>query len=1359
MKNHIVWLFVAFIAFLAACSSNEAGGIRLHYTWVDSEGNDITPPDLTLLHAWGELTYAKETKTAGPAWLGDPDDTLRFENLPYGVGMTLELTMRAAEDPAHKEVAPEERPDNVAYYCTSQEFKLVRGKVTDVENGCVLQKGPALGNDGSEAPAMKLFYRRTAADAPVEITATANVTPLSEIEIHVDPRNADNIVAANDPAFTMGKQVFAIADLQKDAENKVILPAWDLNGGLFTEIETPQDGIRLVYVKLKQTIGFESPAANAKVVLDTTAPRVVSRSFLRDPAYAPATEEMEKNAPDTDELPDDDALPAEEVTKVYYLSAHDPLVQDATVTGTLTLFADEPVSDAAAFVRNVDTDEEFPLEDIGLSFSSGAQNEMTFSGPITNDPALDGTYEVLVRLSDVVGNADEDPVAVENLLLVLRNAAPAADSVAMGKVLYRRIPWGSDETGGTPRFSVVAEPGAVTGGDIAMAIVYRAEEAAPGNIIGTATVESDGSFTVSDMTGGDLPNIYLSPTNRSGVVMPPMLVAEVEWTATMGGKVPGSSFENPHTFLHTKLFSSTLTQDTDKTTEPDVAQNLKMLDSLLLPGPSEARWREFPLTDLKPEARSSHAIAYDAARGKVVLFGGITSSATTNDTWEWDGATGAWTDRTTVATKPPERAGHCMAYDAVRGKVVLFGGSRGHTLYQDIWEWDDATGTWIDRTPTGNKPATRHHHAMVFDPVRGKIVLFGGLNGSDRYQDLWEWDGATGAWTDRTPADSNPAARSDHNMVYDASRGKVVLFGGTSGSITYGDLWEWDGTAGTWTDRTPTTSPSLWPTARSYHAMTYDPVRDRVLLFGGDDGSLRQDIWEWNGETGAWADRTPAEHKPTARYVAAGAMTYDTVRGKAVMFGGYDGGAFRQDIWEWNGATGTWADRTPTGKKPQISTDHAMAFDTIGGSIMLFGGFNYATYNNEVWEWDGESITWNNRTPTTTPPSWPSARGYHAMISDTVHDTIVLFGGYDGGAFRQDIWTWDSKNNAWNDLTPTTTPPSWPTARRSHAMIFDTVRDKIILFGGNTASGILKLDIWEWDGATGEWIDRTPTGLMPTTVTGYAVAYDPVREKAVLFGGQDNEGFCNDTWEWDGTTGEWTDRTPATVPPIWPMERGDHTMLFDPARNRTILFGGYNYTSSFRDLWEWDGMTGEWTDRTPTGIKPTARHSHAMAYDLLRSRMVLFGGNDENDELYKDDTWEWNGGAEDRAGHLIAASFRSIGDYDEAPLINSVSAYFFAGGTGHPSGIETFGVELKVWDKGMWKTIDDHTISPDELENDPESGKLEWTTTDPQVISRLFFGDQRTLNFAVTPVAPNGTGTGTVVTDYAEVIVRYTISE
>jgi hypothetical protein len=77
-------------------------------------------------------------------------------------------------------------------------------------------------------------------------------------------------------------------------------------------------------------------------------------------------------------------------------------------------------------------------------------------------------------------------------------------------------------------------------------------------------------------------------------------------------------------------------------------------------------------------------MAYDAATGKVVLFGGWTPSGALGDTWTWDGST--WT-RQASAVSPPARRSAAMADDAATGNVVLFGGSDCCGQLDSTWTW------------------------------------------------------------------------------------------------------------------------------------------------------------------------------------------------------------------------------------------------------------------------------------------------------------------------------------------------------------------------------------------------------------------------------------------------------------------------------------------------------------------------------------------------------------------------------------------------------------------------------------------------------------------------------------------------
>ena len=304
---------------------------------------------------------------------------------------------------------------------------------------------------------------------------------------------------------------------------------------------------------------------------------------------------------------------------------------------------------------------------------------------------------------------------------------------------------------------------------------------------------------------------------------------------------------------------------------------------VLLDAPNETVVWEQADQDL-PTAREAHALAFDSARGKVVLFGGRgTDLKDRNDTWEWDG--NAWKELHPTSSPPP-RSYHSLAYDGARGKVVLFGGSGNGNRLDDTWEWDGTD--WTPRSPA-SKPSARERHSLAYDGARETTVLFGGYASVGHLNDTWEWDGT--AWTLRTPP-SIPPARSEHALVYDGARGKVVLFGGLgSFGVHHGDTWEWDGTD--WVERNPASAPP----ARQGHSLTYDTARERVVLFGGTaaGSNALDDTWEWDGSD--WVERRPTA-VPSARQ--GHALTYDGTRGRVVLVGGIASARLLDDTWEYH---------------------------------------------------------------------------------------------------------------------------------------------------------------------------------------------------------------------------------------------------------------------------------------------------------------------------------------------------------------------------------------------------------------------------------------------------------------------------
>lgn len=269
-----------------------------------------------------------------------------------------------------------------------------------------------------------------------------------------------------------------------------------------------------------------------------------------------------------------------------------------------------------------------------------------------------------------------------------------------------------------------------------------------------------------------------------------------------------------------------------------------------------------------PAARQGAMMAYDAAHGQVVLFGGLsTSGKPMNDTWIWNGSN--WTQRS-PANSPSIRELGMMACDPATSEVVLFGGSNGSDNLSDTWVWNGTD--WTEASPSAG-PSQRNSATMAYDAGSGEMVLFGGFGNSGALNDTWTWNGTN--WTQLSPP-ASPPARSLAAMTYDPASSQMVLFGGNGSSSLLSDTWTWNGT--NWTQQSPSTSPG----PRMEAGMSYQATEGQVALFGGYNTGTMDDTWLWDGAN--WKALSTAKN-PSARDMVA--MTYDTAVGQAVLFGGY----------------------------------------------------------------------------------------------------------------------------------------------------------------------------------------------------------------------------------------------------------------------------------------------------------------------------------------------------------------------------------------------------------------------------------------------------------------------------------------
>lgn len=196
-------------------------------------------------------------------------------------------------------------------------------------------------------------------------------------------------------------------------------------------------------------------------------------------------------------------------------------------------------------------------------------------------------------------------------------------------------------------------------------------------------------------------------------------------------------------------------------------------------------WTQRSPTSIPP-GRSAFAMAFHELENKTVMFGGYQGDSISflNDTWTWDGSD--WTNVSHVGPVPMGRSNHAMAYDRARGVIIMFGGYRlDGTQLDDTWQW---SGSWTQLHPPQSPPAM-NAHSMVYDTASETLLLFGGqVSNGTNTNTTWQWDGNT--WMPLSPSASPPPRRL-HAMAYDNSRGVTVLFGGTSsGTDSLNETWE-----------------------------------------------------------------------------------------------------------------------------------------------------------------------------------------------------------------------------------------------------------------------------------------------------------------------------------------------------------------------------------------------------------------------------------------------------------------------------------------------------------------------------------------------------------------------------------------
>ncbi|MFO0594602.1 MAG: hypothetical protein U0228_04840 [Myxococcaceae bacterium] len=298
-----------------------------------------------------------------------------------------------------------------------------------------------------------------------------------------------------------------------------------------------------------------------------------------------------------------------------------------------------------------------------------------------------------------------------------------------------------------------------------------------------------------------------------------------------------------------------------------------------------------------------------------------------------------FTQPTTVGTPSARRS--TGAAEQNSGNLVFYGGFDGTATLSTYLALDPGSGLWAAGLAA---PPARERHALAYDPVHDLTVVFGGASGLTVFNTVIIFNGA-GQFSQSTTA-GGPSARMDSTMAWAPSLNAFVVFGGRTSVFAnnhVGDLWTLDVADGgaTWTSIPSSGGPS----ARGAACSAWDPVRNQLVLFGGEANNDQADTWTWT-RTGGWVSVTPTGSIPPARSFCEAA--WEPNLQQLVVYGGQStnpiGGLYSFDpvtrVWtQWN--------LTPN---PGNLSDAAAVYSSRYGGILLFGGRTAGTtYTNAVW--------------------------------------------------------------------------------------------------------------------------------------------------------------------------------------------------------------------------------------------------------------------------------------------------------------------------------------------------------------------------------------------------------------------------
>jgi N-acetylneuraminic acid mutarotase len=637
-----------------------------------------------------------------------------------------------------------------------------------------------------------------------------------------------------------------------------------------------------------------------------------------------------------------------------------------------------------------------------------------------------------------------------------------------------------------------------------------------------------------------------------------------------------------------------------------------------------------------PPARSQHAAVWDPVSGRMLVFGG-SGTGRLGDLWAYTPSADSWTEIVPTGAELPTLSGHTAVWDPTNSQVLVYGGYGGGP--GRLWSYRPATNVWAELAPDGPTPPARGFHSAAWDPDRGQMLVFAGIGPSfDPLNDLWAYRPASNTWASLSTPAPRPFPVFYHSAVWDAASSQMVVFGGADPltSEFLNETWAYRPASNTWVPRAPFVDRVKdkrigLPLERLSHSATWDPVDGQMLVFGGGCGAgcYRADLWGYRPPADKWVRLQSFRGGPSAR--GGHSAVWDPGGGRVLIFGGAvpDGSSLRE-LWSYRPADGTWSRLAPLQPTPRARQQHTAVWDPVRAQMLVFGGYTGSgNFLDELLSYRPAANAWTTVTPGgPTPP----ARSNHAAAWDSTTGHMLVFGGYGGGGYLNDLWSYDPAGNSWAVLSPQSTAFG-PAPREEASAVWDATYGQLLIFGGSRGGNEPLEDLWAYRPASSTWVELASDGPWPVSRLRHSAVWDSTRGEMLVFGGYGGGfpgGYLDDLWSYQPASSNWLQLSapegpeavtvaaaetsvlrPQSSVRAQPSARSRQAAAWDAPGDRMLVFGGFAGGIDYlKDLWSYQPATDTWIELTPAlgPARPTARAWHAAVWDPGNRRLLVFGG-------------------------------------------------------------------------------------------------------------------------------------------------------